>query len=544
MEKSLDNPPSEVGADVTESGSAPLPASPREDITAWKWTIICITLYLGALLYGLDTTVSADVQGPVYQDLGHIENLQWVGLGFPMASAATILFFTRGYGLFNVKYLVIFCFFVFEIGSALCGAAPTSNALIVGRVIAGVGGAGMYLGALTYISTFTTRAETPVYNALIGLSWGIGSILGPIVGGLLSASNATWRWAFYINLPCAALLLPAYIFLFPSRNPRPDLTIKEKLAIIDWLGAILNAATYVIFIIVVSFSGSVYAWGSEQSIALWVVFGACLIAFVLQQAFAVFTTTENRIFPVHFLKSRSMVLLFVVTGSGAAAFSITLYYIPLFFQFTKGDSALRAAVRLLPFICLFIFFVMAAGATLPIIGRYNLYYLVGGSLLLIGASFLNTIDTNTPSGHIYGYEILVAAGSGLVWQIGYAVALAKASPKDSSKALGFINLAQIGTTSLSLAIAGSLFQNLGFHELKRAFADYPYPDDYLRSALAGRISPVFTSNDETAIRIASVSVAETIRKMFAPAMAGAALLIASTLLMRFEKLSLGIAAAG
>ena len=239
-----------------------------------------------------------------------------------------------------------------------------------------------------------------------------------------------------------------------------------------------------------------------------------------------------------------MVLLFVVTGSGAAAFSITLYYIPLFFQFTKGDSALRAAVRLLPFICLFIFFVMAAGTTLPIIGRYNLYYLVGGSLLLIGASFLNTIDTNTPSGHIYGYEILVAAGSGLVWQIGYAVALAKASPKDSSKALGFINLAQIGTTSLSLAIAGSLFQNLGFHELKRAFADYPYPDDYLRSALAGRISPVFTSNDETAIRIASVSVAETIRKMFAPAMAGAALLIASTLLMRFEKLSLGIAAAG
>jgi hypothetical protein len=299
----------------------------------------------------------------------------------------------------------------------------------------------------------------------------------------------------------------------------------------------------VIFIVVVCFSGSVYLWGSGQSIALWAVFAACLLAFILQQAFAVFTTTENRIFPVAFLKSRSLVLLFVVTGSGSAAFSITLYYIPLFFQFTKGDSALRAAVRLLPFICLFIFSVMAAGATLPIIGRYNLYYLVGGSLILIGASLLHTIDTTTPSERIYGYEILVAAGSGLVWQIGYAVALAKA-PKDSSKALGFINLAQIGSTSLSLAIAGSLFQNLGFHELKRAFAGYAYPDDYLRSALAGRISPVFISNDETAIRIAIVAIAETIRKMFAPAMAGAALLIASTLLMRFEKLNLGITGAG
>jgi MFS family permease len=86
------------------------------------------------------------VQAQVYEDLGHIEHLQWVGLGFPMASAATILIYTRGYGLFNVKVLIMASFSVFEIGSAICGAAPTSNALIVGRVIAGIGGAGMYLG--------------------------------------------------------------------------------------------------------------------------------------------------------------------------------------------------------------------------------------------------------------------------------------------------------------------------------------------------------------------------------------------------------------
>jgi MFS family permease len=63
-----------------------------------------------------------------------------------MASAATILILTRAYGLFNVKILLILSVVVFETGSALCGAAPTSNSLIVGRVIAGVGGAGMYLG--------------------------------------------------------------------------------------------------------------------------------------------------------------------------------------------------------------------------------------------------------------------------------------------------------------------------------------------------------------------------------------------------------------
>jgi hypothetical protein len=300
----------------------------------------------------------------------------------------------------------------------------------------------------------------------------------------------------------------------------------------------------VLFIVVVCFSGSTYAWSSSQSITLWAIFGACLIAFILQQAFSIFTTQENRIFPVHFLKSRTLVLLFFATGSGAAAQGIMLYYTPLFFQFTKGDSALRAAVRLLPFICIFIFFVMAAGASLPVIGRYNLYYLAGGCLILTGTSLLHTINTTTPSGRIYGFEIMVAAGTGLVWQNAYAVAVAKASPKDLSKALGFINLAQLGTTSIALAIAGSLFQNIGFRELKRAFVDYTYPDDYLRSALAGRISPVFSSADEKVIHIATVAVAETIRKIFMPAMVGGALLIVSSLLMRFERLNLGITAAG
>jgi MFS family permease len=94
----------------------------------------------------LDTTIAADVQASVYESLGNIENLPWVGLGFPMASVAVILFLGRAYGLFEVKTLTIASLVVFEVGSALCGAAPTSDAIIFGRVIAGMGGAGMYLG--------------------------------------------------------------------------------------------------------------------------------------------------------------------------------------------------------------------------------------------------------------------------------------------------------------------------------------------------------------------------------------------------------------
>lgn len=95
---------------------------------------------------GLDTTIAADVQASVLASLGEIEKLAWVGIGFPMGSVATILLIGTCYGLFEIKYLFIASVVLFEVGSAICGAAPNMNAMIVGRVVAGIGGAGMYLG--------------------------------------------------------------------------------------------------------------------------------------------------------------------------------------------------------------------------------------------------------------------------------------------------------------------------------------------------------------------------------------------------------------
>jgi MFS family permease len=89
---------------------------------------------------------------------------------------------------------------MFELGSAVCGAAPSMDALIIGRAIAGVGGSGMYVGVMTLLSVTTTIHERPMYIGMTGLTWGAGTVLGPIIGGAFADSPATWRWAFYINL--------------------------------------------------------------------------------------------------------------------------------------------------------------------------------------------------------------------------------------------------------------------------------------------------------------------------------------------------------
>lgn len=104
------------------------------------------------------------------------------------------------YSEFDAKWVYIFSVLLFELGSVICGAAPSMDALIVGRVICGLGGAGLYTGVMVLFSVNTTEQERPTYFGITGISWGSGTCLGPIIGGAFSDSPATWRWAFYINL--------------------------------------------------------------------------------------------------------------------------------------------------------------------------------------------------------------------------------------------------------------------------------------------------------------------------------------------------------
>ncbi|CAI4216021.1 unnamed protein product [Parascedosporium putredinis] len=111
-----------------------------------RWFNVCVGLYLTAFLYGLDSTIAADVQGPILASLGNLKMLPWVGTGFLLGSVATISLFGSLYNKVEVKWLYLGSIIAFEIGSAICGVAPNMTAMAVGRVVAGMGGTGIYLG--------------------------------------------------------------------------------------------------------------------------------------------------------------------------------------------------------------------------------------------------------------------------------------------------------------------------------------------------------------------------------------------------------------
>ena len=122
------------------------PETSARDMGRIRWILTCSALYSATLLYGLDTTIVADVQVPIVQRFGEIDKLTWIGAAFPLGSVAIILPLGVMYESFDSKYLYIASFAIFETGSALCGGSPNMNALIIGRVIAGIGGSGLYLG--------------------------------------------------------------------------------------------------------------------------------------------------------------------------------------------------------------------------------------------------------------------------------------------------------------------------------------------------------------------------------------------------------------
>ena len=231
------------------------------------------------------------------------------------------------------------------------------------------------------------RAPASIIRLLIdprGLIFGTGIVCGPIVGGAFAVSSATWRWGFYLNLVVGGLFAPVYLFLLPPFDPRGGQKLYSRIREFDIIGAILSIAVLVCTIMATNFGGTLYPWNSGQIISLFVVAGALLIVFALQQKFAILTRPSGRMFPLDFLLNKDAILLFLLGCVANAGGYVPLYYIPLYFQFTRGNAALEAAVRLLPLVFLFSSTVIINGALMSKYGVYQPWYTVGSVLLIVG----------------------------------------------------------------------------------------------------------------------------------------------------------------
>jgi len=284
-------------------------------------------------------------------------------------------------------------------------------------------------------------------------------------------------------------------------------------------------------------SASSWPWYDGRTIATFVVFGVVLVIYALQQYFSVLTTPERRAFPVHLLHDRTQVLLYVVTAAGTTTLYVVVYYIPLFFQFVRGDEALMAAVRLLPFVVIGVTVNLVSGTLLHLIKLYMVLYAVASVFIIVGGGPLMVyLDPSSSAGTIYGLSILVAVGTGLSMVTGYTVATLTLKPEHVGPGLKMQNVAQIGGQVIALAVAGQIYQSTAIKGLRTALAGNDFSEEQIRGAVAGSQSALLSelSGELRERAIEAITRAMQMTFVIIP-VAGAVMLIAA-LFMKREKL--------
>ncbi|OHX00520.1 hc-toxin efflux carrier [Colletotrichum incanum] len=527
-------PPStkENGDDLEGPRAAVDIDSPRK-VHGAKWVLVICALLSALFLYALDNTVVANVQAKVVQTYQRVDLVPWLGVSFALASAATTLPWSKAYGTFSAKKLYIGSTTVFMAASALCGAAPDINSFIVGRAIAGAGGCGMYMGLLTLLSVTTTNVERPKYLSLTGLIWGIGTVLGPVVGASFAESKATWRWAFYLNLLVGAVVGPIYIILLPDFKPQAGIPLTQRLAQIDSLGTVLSVGAMLCVIMAMNFGGVLWGWNEGESIGLFVTAGVLIILFVLQQVYYVGTSRTNRLFPMHFWKSRTMICLFFTMMLATFGSFIGIFYLPLYYQFTRGTSAVETSVHLLPFILFLAAFNLLNGQFMARTGYYYPWYIAGSALELIGGVLLYTVDEFTSNAKIYGYTIILGTGVGCFCQAGFAVAQMKVPPTEIPYSVGFMTVGQMIGIVLGTGMSGALFVNYGEQALKKVFPHVP--DSEISNALSGVGSGLIDSATAEVRAEAIHGITRAIQLAYVPIIAAGSICLTCSVLMRREK---------
>ncbi|KFZ21493.1 hypothetical protein V502_02926 [Pseudogymnoascus sp. VKM F-4520 (FW-2644)] len=502
---------------------------------SWRWLWCCIVIYGTSFLYGLDFTIVACMQDSIVATFGSAANLTWIGSGFPLGSLILILPVGYIFGLFENRNLYAGAIIVFLVGSVLSGAAPNMAAIIAGRIIAGAGGGGMYLGALNCIGSLTKRRERTVYAAFTGFFYGIGVILGPIIGGAIASSSITWRWGFY-TIAIVAGLLALSTAILPAMEPRPGVNASNKLKRMDWLGTVIFATVTVVWSVLFSGGGSTWSWLDARTWVLLAILVLGLICFVVQQYFNILTSETWKIFPTEFLRSRALVALFIATAASASALYVTTYYTPLIFQFARGDTPISASIRIIPLMALFIVAVVVQGIFMPRLGPYMPWYIVGGVFILVGGALMCTVTATTSAAVIQGYTVLIGSGGGLCLQAAYAITTAKVKGEKLSSAISFINVAQIGAGVLSLTIAGAIYQNLGTQKLQALLPSHALGSDNIRDALAGLSSGALLDGNGLTRDDVATAITDTISNVFILVAAAGAVVVLSGFAMPVERL--------
>ncbi|MCJ1391937.1 hypothetical protein MMC18_004804 [Xylographa bjoerkii] len=421
-----------------------------------RLVILVGAIMMTVFLISLDQTIVGTAIPKITDEFHGLSQVSWYGSAYFMCLGGFQSSWGKAYKYFPLKATFIVTILIFEIGSLLCAAAPNSTAFIVGRAIAGIGGAGVATGGTVIFAFCAEPKRRPTLMGFVGVSYTIAAIFGPLLGGAFS-QDVTWRWCFYINLPLGgfALALLCIFFHTPSTAKATEASWKEKLLQMDPVGIVLTMGCIISFIIALQYGGQAYAWNSSVVIGLLVGSILTLIALGVWEH----VQDDYAMLPRRLLKRRSLWAGCVFQLFFSGCYFLLLYYLPIYFQSIEGVNAIQSGVRNLPLMIAACLAILAGGIIVTKTRHATPFMALGAAAGTVGTGLLYTLDVDTPSAKWIGYQVLLGVAFAFPFQNALNIAQADADSKDIPTVTSTLYFFQTLGGAFSNTAAQSAFVN-------------------------------------------------------------------------------------
>jgi EmrB/QacA subfamily drug resistance transporter len=422
------------------------PESASAMITPQRRNFIFVAVLLGMLLAALDQTIVATALPTVVADLGGAGHQSWVVTSYLLASTIVTAVVGKLGDLFGRKVVFQASVLFFLAGSVLCGLAGSMTILVAARALQGIGGGAIMVTAMAVIGEVIPLRERGRYQGALGAVFGVTTVIGPLLGGFFT-DHLTWRWAFWINVPVALVVLAVGAAAIPA-------LAKSSKPAIDYAGILLVGLGASGLTLATSWGGSEYAWTSPTIIGLFVGSAVALAMFVWVEG-----RTAEPILPMRLFTNQVFTVCCILAFIVGFAMLGALTFLPTFMQFVDGVSATESGLRTLPMVAGLLITSMGSGVIVGRTGRYKIFPVLGTAVMAVGFLLLSRMDAATPTWQQSLFLFVLGTGIGLCMQVLVLTVQNTASFADLGVATSGVTFFRTIGSSFGAATFGSLFTN-------------------------------------------------------------------------------------